>query len=124
MAERQRGAPERGALGGGGGEGGFNAFSYAVRVQPLITPQSFSAALSLNGTAGSEIEPGWCEPSMAGGNRVHLLKHHLYHVHIVCSWWGGGICVHVVLVTQFCCVRPLSMAGLVQATSEMIQGGS
>lgn len=75
VAERQRGAPERGALGGGvgwgrGREGGFN--SYAVRVQPLITPQSFSAALSLNGMAGSEIEAGWCEPSMAGCNQVHL----------------------------------------------------
>lgn len=38
---------------GRGGEGGFNAFSFAVRVQPLITPRSFSAALSLNGTEGA-----------------------------------------------------------------------
>lgn len=69
VAERQRGAPERAALGGcggGGGGGGLDAFSYAVRVQPLITPRSFSAALSSNGTAGSEIEPGWCE-TVGGG---------------------------------------------------------
>lgn len=119
VAERQRGAPERGVPKGGGGGVSNTLHSHMLSGYNHSLHHSHLAPTLVERHSGFRNGARLLLEAMEECKRVCLLSATCI-IHVKCAHWEECLCPDTFAV----CVCPPAIPGLAQATSEMIQGES